>query len=151
MKRMIRANALTDAKQLVDTIFLGIDKLFKSFMDLGYEFKKEKELNDGSTVYIIDTGTHKCKLKVTPIGDRTDVVDLVFKPTEKELASKTIEYKAKRSSEMKKTIKDAITRIYGKDAEDGESFEDITDEKSGESKLKEFTRRPKSTSGRVTE
>ena len=149
MKRMIRANALTDAVNLIDKIFSGIDKLFKSFTDLGYEFKKEKEMKDGSKVYIIDTGSHKCKLKITPIGDRTDVVDLVFKPTEAEFESKVQPYKGIRSTEMKKTIRKAIKDIYGEE-EDGESFEDISDEASGESHLDTFMQDEEDTSGLVT-
>ncbi len=136
MKRYIRANALQDAKSLVDRIFSGIDKLFKTFSDYGYKVKEQSKQPDGSKIYIIDTGSHKCKLKLSPIGDEKDIVDVEMRATEPEF-SKRYKKRAAEVDDLKKYVGTGIREIYG-DAEDGDTIDDIVESESGESYFKEI-------------
>lgn len=136
MKRYIRANALQDAKSLVDKIFSGIDKLFKTFSDYGYKVKEQSKQSDGSKVYIIDTGSHKCKLKLSPIGDEKDIVDVEMRATEPEFG-KRYKKRAAEIDRLKKYVGTGIREIYG-EAEDGDTIDDIIESESGESYFKEI-------------
>lgn len=136
MKRYIRTNALQDARSLVDRIFSGIDRLFKTFADYGYKVKKQSEQSDGSKIYTIDTGLHKCKLKLSPIGDEDDIVDIEMRATEPEFG-KRYKKRAAEVSDLKKYVGTGIREIYG-DAEDGDTIDDIVESESGESYFKEI-------------